>query len=218
VADSDEPLSRLSRRPGAKGGLSLDTPEHIRTGTKFRQAVVAGRPRRAPSTSASSCRWITRSSCPPRVRVSRRHRSILCDVLESLSPDRKWFLGVRDHNLWLRPVSGVAGVPLTTDGTDGHEWVEKHLRRGSKWAWWSPDSSKVCGVDSVVITEFDCFKFTKKGKKVDRTDDCVVTIAGDTITIAESAGVGTHNTWLVSAADSSSNSIAMLCEVEVAKP
>ncbi|MEA1901565.1 MAG: C1 family peptidase, partial [Thermodesulfobacteriota bacterium] len=47
---------------------------------------------------------------------------------------------------------------------------------------------------SVEITEFDCFKYTKKGKRIDKTMSCVVEVNGDTITIVDSGGVNVNIT------------------------
>jgi len=37
---------------------------------------------------------------------------------ESKSPDGKWLVAVRDHNLWIRPAGGGSEVALTTDGVE----------------------------------------------------------------------------------------------------
>ena len=69
-----------------------------------------------------------------------------------------------------------------------------------------------------MITEFDCFKLTKKGKRIDKTDSCVVSIVGDTITISNSGGVDDHITWKAEATDGSGNVGMVECEVIVEKP
>jgi hypothetical protein len=69
-----------------------------------------------------------------------------------------------------------------------------------------------------VITEFDCFAFTKKGKRIDKTDSCVVTFSGDTITISDTGGVDTHISWTVTAEDDTGNppnANEVVCKVEV---
>jgi hypothetical protein len=71
---------------------------------------------------------------------------------------------------------------------------------------------------SVTVTEFDCYKFTQKGKKVDKTDGCSVVIDGATLTILDAGGVGTHITWDVAATDASGNASALTCHVEVVNP
>jgi hypothetical protein len=70
---------------------------------------------------------------------------------------------------------------------------------------------------SVAITGFDCFKFTKKGKKIDKTQSCVIEVVGDTITILDTGGVGDHITWTTRATDSCGNVHEDGCEVEVVK-
>lgn len=71
---------------------------------------------------------------------------------------------------------------------------------------------------TVVVTGFDCFKFTTKGKRIDKTESCVVSIDGDTITIQDSGGVDDHITWTVQATDSSGNVSTTECEIVVANP
>lgn len=75
-----------------------------------------------------------------------------------------------------------------------------------------------CDVSSVMITEYDCFKFTKKGKRIDKTESCVVDIDGDTITIVDSGGVGDNITWTVAATDGSGNISEVECAVVVENP
>lgn len=71
---------------------------------------------------------------------------------------------------------------------------------------------------TTVITDFDCFKFTKKGKRIDKTESCEVSLAGDTITILDTGGVGDHITWNVTATDGSGNQTNAVCEVLVVNP
>ncbi|MFC1488584.1 PKD domain-containing protein [Thermodesulfobacteriota bacterium] len=68
------------------------------------------------------------------------------------------------------------------------------------------------------ITDYDCFKFTKKGKRIDKTESCVVNVNGDTITILDTGGVGDHITWTVTATDGSDNTTTTTFEVEVVNP
>jgi hypothetical protein len=75
-----------------------------------------------------------------------------------------------------------------------------------------------CSVDSVEITEFDCFKFTRKGIRIDKTESCVVSFNGDTITILDAGGVGTHISWTVMATDGSGNMAEQQCEIMVQNP
>jgi hypothetical protein len=79
-------------------------------------------------------------------------------------------------------------------------------------------AADACGGASAEVVAYDCFLFTKKGKRIDKTGSCEVTFAGDTITITDSGGVGDTITWLVAADDGSGNEITMQCEVEVVNP
>jgi hypothetical protein len=71
---------------------------------------------------------------------------------------------------------------------------------------------------SAEIIEFDCFKYTKKGKRIDKTESCVVEIANDTITIADTGGVGAHITWTARSSDDCGNIGRTVCEVEIVNP
>ncbi len=75
-----------------------------------------------------------------------------------------------------------------------------------------------CDEATVQITAFDCFKFTKKGKRIDKTESCEVKLDGNTITIVDSGGVDTHITWTVLATDASGHSTTGLCTITVQKP
>ena len=57
-------------------------------------------------------------------------------VKEVLSPDRRWFAGIKDHNLWLRSTNDGRSVPITTDGIEDYEWEVDG-------AVWSSDSFKL---------------------------------------------------------------------------
>ena len=59
---------------------------------------------------------------------------------EVLSPDGRWFAGVKDHNLWLRSTYDGRGVQMTTDGVEDYPWWGDWLGPG---ALWSPDSFKL---------------------------------------------------------------------------
>ena len=69
-----------------------------------------------------------------------------------------------------------------------------------------------------VVLSYDCFKFTKKGKRIDKTNSCIVSFEGDTVTIEDSGGVGTTIEWVVEATDGSGNSASKTCSVDVINP
>jgi hypothetical protein len=71
----------------------------------------------------------------------------------------------------------------------------------------------------VEITGFDCFKFTKKGKRIDKTNSCAVQIqvAGDSISIRNTGGVGTYITWDVLATDDCGNVSQKVCGLQVVR-
>jgi len=70
----------------------------------------------------------------------------------------------------------------------------------------------------VEVAEFDCFKFNKRGMRIDKTDSCVVDVSGGTVTILDSGGVGDNITWVVHATDSCGNGKTIQCGVEVVNP
>jgi hypothetical protein len=77
----------------------------------------------------------------------------------------------------------------------------------------------VCdGTIAAQVTTYDCFKFTKKGKRVDKTESCVVTFAGGNLNIVDSGGVGDNIEWIVTATDSSGNTTESTCSLVVANP
>ena len=80
-------------------------------------------------------------------------------------------------------------------------------------------ATDICiGEINASITAFDCFAFTKKGKRIDKTESCVVSVAGDTITILDTGGVDDHITWTIIATDSSGNTTETNCEILVVNP
>jgi len=74
------------------------------------------------------------------------------------------------------------------------------------------------GLINPQITAFDCFKFTKKGKRIDKTDSCVVNIDGNVLTILDPGGVNDNIQWTIEATDSSGNMTTEDCSVTVANP
>jgi hypothetical protein len=71
---------------------------------------------------------------------------------------------------------------------------------------------------TIEITGYDCFMYTKKGKRIDKTESCMVSMDGATVTIDDSGGVGDNITWEVSATDCSGNNSTSTCAVEVVNP
>jgi len=76
-----------------------------------------------------------------------------------------------------------------------------------------------CEADPLVeITGFDCFKFTRKGKRISKLRSCVIQTNGPTITIEDSGGVGDNITWDVRATDDCGNFSEVTCALEVINP
>lgn len=68
------------------------------------------------------------------------------------------------------------------------------------------------------ITDYDCFKFTPNGRRVAKTNSCVVSIENDQINILDSGGVADMITWTVEATDSAGNATTIECSLEVVNP
>ncbi len=71
---------------------------------------------------------------------------------------------------------------------------------------------------SAVVTSYDCWTINGSGRRVDKTESCVVSFAGDTLTVDDSGGVGDHIEWTVEATDGSGNTTTATCEIEVIRP
>ena len=79
-------------------------------------------------------------------------------------------------------------------------------------------AADACGDADVQITSYDCYTFTKKGKRIDKRGSCGVSILGDTLTITDSGGVGDIIEWTVSATDANGNVSQSTCSVTVVQP
>ncbi len=79
-------------------------------------------------------------------------------------------------------------------------------------------ATDACGAVTVEVTAYDCYKFTKKGKRIDKTGSCAVQLAGDTTSILDSGGVGTTIEWSVTATDGGGNEVTETCTTDVVNP
>jgi FtsP/CotA-like multicopper oxidase with cupredoxin domain len=68
------------------------------------------------------------------------------------------------------------------------------------------------------VTTYDCFQFTKKGRRIDKTSSCVVSTDGDSVNIDDTGGVGDTITWSTTATDSAGNVATDDCEIPVVSP
>jgi M6 family metalloprotease-like protein len=73
------------------------------------------------------------------------------------------------------------------------------------------------GDPSVEIIGYDCYFLTKKGRRIDRTESCMVDVNGDTIIILDTGGVGDYISWTVRSVDYCGNATETECEIEVVK-
>jgi hypothetical protein len=80
-------------------------------------------------------------------------------------------------------------------------------------------AEEICDADPFVeVVGYDCFAFTKKGERIDRTEGCIVAFEGTEITIQDSGGVDDNIEWTVEATDSSGNIATEVCSLLVAHP
>lgn len=68
------------------------------------------------------------------------------------------------------------------------------------------------------IVDYECYKVTKKGKVINKEQSCVVSIAGDTLTILDTGGVDARIVWTAQATDGNGNPSSATCEVNVVMP
>jgi hypothetical protein len=68
------------------------------------------------------------------------------------------------------------------------------------------------------ILGYGCYKMTKKGRVIIKQQSCVVSFAGDTLTISDSGGVDARIVWTVRVADGNGNTTTTSCGVSVVRP
>ena len=61
------------------------------------------------------------------------------------------------------------------------------------------------------------FNFTKKGRRIDKTESCIVSLDGDTINIVDSGGVGDIITWTSVSTDDCGNTTELECVIDVVR-
>lgn len=79
-------------------------------------------------------------------------------------------------------------------------------------------ASDTCGVPVTQVTSYDCYRFNKKGKRIDTNDSCVVSLSNDSITVNETSGVNSLIDWTIEASDSVGNTASAVCTIEVNHP
>ena len=86
------------------------------------------------------------------------------DTAEILSPDSRWFAGVKDSNLYLRSATDDQVVSLTTDGIESYGW---DIWNASPQ--WSPDSSKlaITKVDVRTMPKMPIVRWLKTPEQVE---------------------------------------------------
>jgi dipeptidyl-peptidase-4 len=69
-------------------------------------------------------------------KIEKRFYSEDADLMEVSSPDRRWFLGTENYNLYLRSQQNSRMERLTEDGIKDQEWTVRGVQ-------WSPDSHMI---------------------------------------------------------------------------
>ncbi|HSR68141.1 MAG TPA: hypothetical protein VLU25_09370 [Acidobacteriota bacterium] len=83
----------------------------------------------------------------------------------------------------------------------------------------SATATDVCAGDvTAQITAYGCASINGAGKVIDKTESCIVSFQGDTVTIDDVGGVGTTIFWDVTASDGNGNTATTTCQVQVAHP
>jgi dipeptidyl aminopeptidase/acylaminoacyl peptidase len=112
---------------------------------------------------------------PPENEVDKRRRTPQViraahgdfrDLYEVQSPDGKWFVGRKDHNLYLRSPHEDGITWLTTDGIENYAWGDQ---RASFRTVWSPDSLKLAVVraDYRNVPRIPIVRYLKHTEEVD---------------------------------------------------
>ncbi|UCE00641.1 MAG: PKD domain-containing protein [Chloroflexota bacterium] len=68
-----------------------------------------------------------------------------------------------------------------------------------------------------VISGFDCYKLSKKGKRIDKTESCIVSFEGAALSIQDSGGIDDIITWSLSVRDNNGNQAIKECKIQVIK-
>ncbi|WP_420208311.1 vWA domain-containing protein [Candidatus Electronema sp. JC] len=86
----------------------------------------------------------------------------------------------------------------------------------------APISFKATATDNcsaaIQITDYSCYKVKKDGSQQSKMESCVVNVSGDTLTVADSGGVGDNIIWTIIATDPSGNATTAEGHVLVANP
>jgi len=117
---------------------------------------------------------------------------------EGISPDKKWFAYVKDHNLYLRDTSTGASVQLTTDGVAGWDYatplpsLRVYVDQGTDdvhqpaSVFWSPDSTKLITfrIDSRNSGRFTSIQFVPPGQLRPKAYSVIYPLPGEVLATA----------------------------------
>ena len=139
------------------------------------------------------------------------------------TPAGPYTLGLNDVSLTVTDNLGASNscsalVVITDSQAPSIQCSANNITPPEAPVTFSAGSSDYCSVPVTEVVSYDCYKFTKKGKRVDKTDSCVVTMSGANITIEETSGVGSFIDWTVQSTDSVGNQSSELCSIEITNP
>lgn len=121
------------------------------------------------------------------------------DPNQSRSPDKRWAVFVKDHNLYLRNLSTGATAQLTQDGVRAWDyatplpWLKEMIEQGTEEVkqpptiFWSPDSSKfVCyRIDSRDVTRLPSIQYVPPDQLRPKAFTVAYTLPGENLPKAE---------------------------------
>ncbi|MBL4773696.1 MAG: hypothetical protein JKX98_08895 [Alcanivoracaceae bacterium] len=96
--------------------------------------------------------------------------------------------------------------------------VDNTMTPPSAPATFTAIASDTCSTPTIQVTSYDCYRFNRRGRRIDTNDSCEVTLSNDSITVDETSGVDSFIDWTVEAADSTGNSTESVCTIEVLHP
>lgn len=93
--------------------------------------------------NAKTSRPLPENSLEKSQQISDQFPTTFGPLVEARSPDGKFYVTVKDHNLYLRADGAKDLRPLTTDGHLKETWLNTQESSMGFNVFWSPDSSRI---------------------------------------------------------------------------
>jgi FtsP/CotA-like multicopper oxidase with cupredoxin domain len=151
----------------------------------------------------------------------------VCDTDPTISNDAPASFGIGDTTVqWTaEDDSGnrASGIQVVTVSDTGGPTIEcnapEKIVPSDVTEIVTTSASDTCDPDVVPeAVAYDCFAYTKNGRRQDRTKTCEIVLNGPAVEIVDSGGVGGMVEWTLEATDASGNTSTKLCSVEVVRP